>query len=147
MYEIVQAFAERVPGLKREQVFKQTHTPALGGDLTSVRCNGQWLPLGLTVDDTTGLVLTVDDLSGEDAETLKVWIKPIAEVAGVRAEEFGIGYPPRMLKLWRGKGYLEIGSIRVIIPAGFRLRSECRDQEGDADDDVDVIISCCLVHI
>ncbi len=44
-----------------------------------------------------------------------------AKLAGVRAEEFGIGYPPRMLKLWRGKGYLEIGNIRVIIPAGFRL--------------------------
>ena len=48
-----------------------------------------------------------------------------AKLAGVRAEEFGLGYPPRMLKLWRGKGYLEIGDThgdtRIIIPAGFRL--------------------------
>jgi hypothetical protein len=82
VYEIVQAFAERVPGLKREQVFERVRTPALGGDLTSVRCNGQWLTLGLAVDDTTGLVLTVDDLSGEDMETLKAWIEPIAEAIG-----------------------------------------------------------------
>jgi len=44
-----------------------------------------------------------------------------AKLAGVRVEEFGFGFPPRLLKLWRGKGYLEIGSTRVTIPFGFRL--------------------------
>jgi len=44
-----------------------------------------------------------------------------AKLAGVRVEEFGFGYPPRMLKLWRGKGYLKVGGTHVIIPAGFRL--------------------------
>jgi hypothetical protein len=44
-----------------------------------VKCNGEWLPLGLAVDDTTGLVLTVDELGAEDAETLKEWLEPIAE--------------------------------------------------------------------
>jgi len=44
-----------------------------------------------------------------------------AKLAGARVEEFGLGFPPRLLKLWRGKGYLEIGSTRVIIPAGLRL--------------------------
>ena len=44
-----------------------------------------------------------------------------AKLAGVRVEEFGLGYPPRLLKLWRGKGYLEIGTTSVIVPAGFRL--------------------------
>jgi hypothetical protein len=44
-----------------------------------VKCNGEWLPLGLTVDDTTGLVLTVDELSAEDAETLKEWLDPITQ--------------------------------------------------------------------
>ncbi len=47
-----------------------------------------------------------------------------AKLAGVRAEEFGIGFPPRMLKLWRGKGYLKIGSTRVVIPRGFRLPND-----------------------
>ena len=44
-----------------------------------------------------------------------------AKLAGVRVEEFGFGYPPRMLKLWRSQGYLDIGLMRLVIPAGFRL--------------------------
>jgi transposase-like protein len=79
VYDAVQELAERVPGLKREQVFEGLKTPALGADLTSVKVNGQWLTLGLTVDDLSGLVLTIDVLSGEDAETLRKWLKPIAE--------------------------------------------------------------------
>ena len=79
VYEAVQAAAERVPGLKRREVFAGVQTPAMGGDVTSVKCNGEWLPLGLTVDDTTGLVLTVDDLSGENAQMLKEWMAPIAQ--------------------------------------------------------------------
>ena len=47
----------------------------------------------------------------------------LAKLAGARVEEFGLGFPPRLLKLWRGKGYLKIGSTRVIIPAGRRLPS------------------------
>ncbi len=55
VYDAVQAAAERVPGLKREKVFERIRTPALGGDVTSVKVKGKWFPLGLTVDDTTGL--------------------------------------------------------------------------------------------
>lgn len=84
VYEEVQAVAQRVPGLKRRQVFQDVRTPALGCDITSVKCNGQWLPLGVTVDATTGLVLTIDELSGEDAQTLTEWIAPIAEQVGAK---------------------------------------------------------------
>jgi len=79
VYEAVQAAAEKVPGLKCNEVYARLRTPALDGDLTSVRCSGAWLSLGLAVDDTTGLVLTVDALSAEDGESLKKWIEPIAE--------------------------------------------------------------------
>ena len=67
VYDAVQAAAERVPGLKREKVFERIRTPApaLEGDVTSVQVKGKWFPLGLTADDATGLVLTVDALSGE----------------------------------------------------------------------------------
>jgi hypothetical protein len=82
VYDAVQAAAERVPGMKRDQVFERVRTPALGGDLTSVKVKGQWCSLGLTVDDTTGLVLTVEGLSGEDAATLEEWMEPIAEAVG-----------------------------------------------------------------
>ncbi len=84
VYEVVQAAARCVPGLKRQQVFQDVRTPALGCDITSVRCNGRWLPLGVTVDDTTGWVLTIDELSGEDAQTLTEWIAPIAEQVGAK---------------------------------------------------------------
>ena len=50
--------------------------------MTSVKVKGEWYPLGLTVDDTTGLVLTVEGLSGEDAATLEEWMAPIAEAVG-----------------------------------------------------------------
>ena len=79
VYEAVQAAAEKVPGLKRNEVFAGLRTPAIGADLTSVKCHGDWLQLGLTVDDTMGLVLTVDELPTGDAETLKEWLEPILE--------------------------------------------------------------------
>jgi transposase-like protein len=82
VYEAVQAAAKKVPGLKRQEVFSGIRTPAVGSDLTSVKCNGEWLHLGLTVDDTTGLVLTVDELSAEDAETLQEWLEPIVKAVG-----------------------------------------------------------------
>ena len=79
IYEAVQAAAAQVPGLKQASVFKGLKTPAMGADVTSVKCKGQWLQLGLSVDDLSGLVLTVDDLSAEDADTLKTWLEPIAQ--------------------------------------------------------------------
>src|SRR5438270_5829658 len=57
VYQIVQAVAARVPGLKREEVFQGVKTKALGGDLTSVKCAGQWLHLGLTADSRAALDL------------------------------------------------------------------------------------------
>ena len=82
IYEAVQAVAEKVPGLKQREVFGGIRTPAVGGDLTSVKCFGEWLHLGLAVDDTTGLVLTVDELPMEDAETLKDWLQPVVDAVG-----------------------------------------------------------------
>lgn len=79
VYEAVQAAAAKVAGMKRQAVFADIRTPALGSDVTSVKCQGEWLLLGLTVDDLSGLVLTVDRLSAEDAHTLCAWLAPIAE--------------------------------------------------------------------
>lgn len=84
VYDAVQAAAERVPGMQQSAVFAGIRTPALGSDVTTVRCAGAWLPLGLSVDDTTGLVLSVDDLSGEDADTLRAWLTPIVESVGAQ---------------------------------------------------------------
>ena len=50
-----------------------------------------------------------------------------AKLAGVRVEEFGFGFPPRLLGLWRGKGYLKAGNMRLEIPRAFRLPSELEE--------------------
>ena len=39
-----------------------------------------------------------------------------AKLTGVRVEEFGFGFPPRMLKLWHGMGHFDIGDTRVAVP-------------------------------
>ena len=80
--DAVQEAAKLVPGLKRDQVFAGIKTPALGGDLTSVKCKGAWLPLGISVDPISGLALTIDALPAQDIKTLKEWIEPIAKSVG-----------------------------------------------------------------
>jgi transposase-like protein len=82
VYRSVQATAEHVPGMKRTEILSGYRTRALGADLTSVKCKGQWLPIGVLVDSIGGLVLSIDHLSGEDAQTLQEWIEPIADVVG-----------------------------------------------------------------
>lgn len=84
VYQAVQAAAKAVPGLKRNQILEGYRTPAIGGDLTAVRCQGQWLSLGVIVDPLQGLVLSIDQLEGEDAQTLQQWIAPIADQVGAR---------------------------------------------------------------
>jgi len=37
-----------------------------------------------------------------------------AKRAGIRALEFGMGYPPRARKLWRGTGYVVVDGAREI---------------------------------
>ncbi|MBL7063456.1 MAG: site-2 protease family protein [Anaerolineae bacterium] len=68
-----------------------------------------------------------------------------AKLAGVRVEEFGFGFPPRLLKLWYGKGYLKIGSTRVVIPRSFRRPAKLEmgawvDVVIQRDDDGDYIL-------
>jgi hypothetical protein len=63
-------------------VFAGVRAPALGGDLTSVKCKGEWLPLDITVDAISGLALTIDTLTAEDSKMLKDWIEPIATSVG-----------------------------------------------------------------
>jgi transposase-like protein len=84
VYEAVQAMAERVPGMKQANLLQGYRTSALGADLTSVKCKGKWLPLGITVDAITGMTLSIDKLSAEDAQTLREWLKPIIETVDAR---------------------------------------------------------------
>ncbi len=82
VYREVQAAGERVPGMKRNEILKGYQTKAMGADLTGVKCKGKWLPVGVIVDPLNGLVLSIDHLEGEDAQTLQAWIEPIAGAVG-----------------------------------------------------------------
>ncbi len=82
VYRAVQTTAEAVPGRKRIEILNGYQTRALGADLTSVKCKGRWLPIGVVVDPINGFVLSIDHLDGEDAQTLQEWIEPIADQVG-----------------------------------------------------------------
>ena len=62
-------------GLKREKLLGGYKTKAVGADETSVRCNGKWVTVGIAVDAINGMVLSIDELAGEDAEQLKTWLE------------------------------------------------------------------------
>ena len=79
VFRAVQAMAKQVPGLKREKLLEGYKTNAVGADVTSVRCNGQWLTIGIAVDAVNGMVLSIDPLPGEDAEQLQAWLEPILD--------------------------------------------------------------------
>jgi transposase-like protein len=77
VYRAVQAVAQKVPGMKQEKLLDGYRTGAVGADVTSVRCHGKWLPLGICVDAVSGLTLSIDALPGEEAEQLQAWLEPI----------------------------------------------------------------------
>jgi hypothetical protein len=79
VFRAVQAVAKQVPGLQREKLLEGYKTQAVGADVTSVRCNGKWVPVGIVVDAMNGMVLSIDELSGEDAEQLQAWLEPILD--------------------------------------------------------------------
>ena len=68
VYRAVQEVARQVPGMKQEKLVDGYKTEAVGADVTSVRCNGKWVTVGVAVDATNGMVLSIDELPGEDAE-------------------------------------------------------------------------------
>ena len=45
----------------------------------------------------------------------------MAKRGGIRALEFGMGYPPRARKLWRGKGFIVIDGARFDTPRNFEM--------------------------
>ncbi|MGH7462151.1 MAG: site-2 protease family protein, partial [Longimicrobiales bacterium] len=50
-----------------------------------------------------------------------------AKRAGIRVLEFGLGFPPRARKLWRGMGKLRIGSTWVHTPRNFKFPAKLAD--------------------
>jgi transposase-like protein len=85
VYRAVQAAIEKAPGLKTEGLSQRKYqTKAVGADVTSILCNGVWIPVGIVVDAINGIVISIDKLTGQDTEQLKAWLVPILE--GVDAD-------------------------------------------------------------
>jgi hypothetical protein len=83
VYYAVQEAGAAVVGLRREAVARGgSRIVALGADLTSVRCAGQWLTVGVSVDAVMGTALSIDVLPNGEAATLSAWIQDLAEVLG-----------------------------------------------------------------
>lgn len=85
VYDAVQAAGEKVPGLRRDAVrlpAGKGKVAAMGADLTSVKCKGKWLSVGVTVDAQDGMALTVDIVDDAEAQTLKAWVQQVAEAVG-----------------------------------------------------------------
>ncbi|MDF3017552.1 MAG: putative transposase for insertion sequence element [Thermomicrobiales bacterium] len=81
VYYAVQEAGAAVAGLRREVVrHGGGRVVALGADLTSVRCGGQWLTVGVSVDAVRGTALSIDLLPHGDAATLSAWIQDLADV-------------------------------------------------------------------
>jgi len=83
VYRAVQAVAKQVPGLKGEKLLNGFKTKAVGADVTCVRCNRMWVTVGIVVDVIKGMVLSIDELAGEDSEQLRVWLEPILDAVDV----------------------------------------------------------------
>lgn len=77
VYRAVQEAARRVPGMRQGKQLEGYRAKAVGADVTSVRCHGRWVTVGIAVDAINGMVLSIDELPGEDAEQLKAWLEPI----------------------------------------------------------------------
>ncbi|MGH2618639.1 MAG: hypothetical protein ACRDJC_25705 [Thermomicrobiales bacterium] len=83
VYYAVQEAGAAVAGLRREAVRRGGgRVVAVGADLTNVRCGGQWLTVGVSVDAVRGTVLSLDLLPNGEAATLTAWIQELTAVLG-----------------------------------------------------------------
>lgn len=83
----VQAAGAKVPGLRREAITLapgQRQVAAVGADLTSVKCQGEWLTVGVSVDVLGGAALTIDVLDSAEAADLVAWLEEVAAAVGAK---------------------------------------------------------------
>jgi hypothetical protein len=83
VYYAVQEAGAAVTGLRRDALARGGgRVVGLGVDLTSVRCAGQWLTVGVSVDAVAGTVLSLDLLPNGETATLTAWVQDLAAALG-----------------------------------------------------------------
>lgn len=83
VYNAVQEAGAAVVGLRRQAVARGGGcVVGLGVDLTTVRCAGHWLTVGVSVNAVTGVALSVDLLPNGEAATLTAWVAELAAALG-----------------------------------------------------------------
>jgi len=82
VYRNVQALGQRVRRLRHTWLRKGQRIRVIGADVTRLQCQGQSIPVGVVVDDLTGIELTVDLLEDETAESQLAWLQEIAQLVG-----------------------------------------------------------------
>jgi regulator of sigma E protease len=50
----------------------------------------------------------------------------------IEIEEFGFGFPPRVLRLWQSKGSLILNGQNIEVPGGFKFSFDLRDHPKEA---------------
>jgi hypothetical protein len=83
VYDAVQSAGGRVVGIRRDAI-ASSQVGAIGADLTSVKCKGKWLTVGVSVDAIEGIALCVDLLEDGEAATLTKWLEEIAASVGAK---------------------------------------------------------------
>jgi hypothetical protein len=85
VYYAVQEAGAAVAGLRREVLrHGGGRIVGLGADLTSVRCAGHWLTVGVSVDAVRGTALSLDLLPNGEAATLTAWVQELASALGAQ---------------------------------------------------------------
>lgn len=85
VYYAVQDAGAAVAGLRREAMrHGGGRIVGLGVDLTSVRCRGAWMTVGVSVDAVQGTVLSLDLLPNGETATLTAWVRDLADALGAQ---------------------------------------------------------------
>ena len=83
VYRNVQAAGQQVRRLKSHNLKQPSiKSRVVGGDLTYVECQGEQMVLGVAIDAEQGIVLDIELLDDEGAETIEAWLTPVLESVG-----------------------------------------------------------------
>jgi transposase-like protein len=80
VYRDVQEAGERARELRRGWMKQVGEVKSVGADPTHVQCGGEDVVIGVAVDAQEGMILTIDVLDNEQADTLYQWLEPILEL-------------------------------------------------------------------